>query len=114
VEARTLFELFVISVNNRQVIGQATLTCDPPGGSHPYAAKACEQLSQANGHIEEIPEDPGPCPLIFDPVVATAVGVWRGEPRTFAQQYGNSCAAIRATGGVVFNFFPAPGIESSD
>jgi Subtilisin inhibitor-like len=76
----------------------------PAGGSHPNPAAACEQLSEADGRIEDIPEDPGPCTREFNPVILAASGTWYGQERRFEREFANRCVGIRATGGVIFDF----------
>jgi hypothetical protein len=85
------------------VIAKASLTCPPNGGTHPNPVTACEQLSRADGRIEGIREDPGPCTLEFTPVIVAASGTWNGEPRHYKQEFSDRCVAIRATGGVIFD-----------
>ena len=62
------------------------------------------QLSKADGYIEDIPEDPGPCTREFAPVVVSASGLWDGEERRYEREFSNQCLAIRGTGGVIFDF----------
>ncbi|GAT69900.1 proteinase inhibitor I16 subtilisin-type inhibitor [Planomonospora sphaerica] len=81
-----------------------TLTCGPDGGTHAYAATACDQLRRAAGRVERIPEDPGMCTREHAPVRVTATGTWNGRHRHFAQTYSNHCTAVRATGGSLFAF----------
>lgn len=103
-EPQGTFTLTITSAASGDLIAKASLTCDPAGGSHPKPAAACEQLSKADGRIEDIPEDPGPCTREFNPVIVSASGTWRGEERHFEQEHSNRCVAIRATGGVIFDF----------
>lgn len=103
-EPQGSFDLSITSAVSGERIASATLTCPPDGGSHPNPAVACEQLGQADGRVEAIPDDPGPCTLEFNPVVVAASGTWNGEPRSFKQEFSNRCVAGRATGGVLFNF----------
>jgi hypothetical protein len=98
------FTLSITSAASGEPIARASLTCPPDGSSHPNAVAACEQLSRADGHIEGIPEDPGPCTREFDPVIVAASGTWNGEPRHYKQEFSNRCVAVRATGGVIFHF----------
>ncbi|MDQ4134176.1 MAG: subtilase-type protease inhibitor [Actinomycetota bacterium] len=97
---------FSVSITSKagELIGSSWLTCSPDGGTHPQPAAACRQLVEADGHIEAIPEDPGPCTEEFNPVVLQASGTWRGESRRFSREFSNPCEGIRATGGVLFNF----------
>jgi hypothetical protein len=103
-EAQGSFALSITSADSGELIASASLTCPPDGGSHPNPAAACEQLSQADGWIEGIPEDPGVCTREFAPVIVTALGAWNGEPRYYKQEFSNKCVAVRATGGVIFAF----------
>jgi hypothetical protein len=100
------FTLSITQADSGETIAKATLTC-PPGkedaGSHPNPAAACEQLTKADGRIEAIPEDPGPCTREHNPVIVAATGTWNGEPRHYKQEFSNRCIAVRATGGVIFN-----------
>lgn len=98
------FTLSITSAETGECIASATLTCPPDGDSHPNPAKACEQLSQVDGFIEGIPEEPGPCTREFVPVILAATGTWNGEPRHFKQEFSNRCVGVRATGGVIFDF----------
>lgn len=97
------FTLSITSAADGEPIASASLTCPPDGSSHPNPVAACEQLSRADGHIEGIPEDPGPCTREFNPVIVTASGMWNGEPRHYKQEFSNRCVAVRTTGGVIFN-----------
>jgi hypothetical protein len=97
------FTLSITSATGGEPIASASLTCPPDGSSHPNPVAACEQLSRADGHIEGIPEDPGPCTREFNPVIVTASGMWNGEPRHYKQEFSNRGVAVRATGGVIFN-----------
>jgi hypothetical protein len=100
----SFFALNIISVSSGKLVATAFLTCGPPGGTHPYPDDACKQLSTVNGEIGKIPEDPGPCTRIFDPVILVAIGVWNGEPRSYQNEFSNRCVGVRSTGGVIFNF----------
>lgn len=92
------------------VVGTASLTCSPSGGTHPDPDTACQQLMEANGYVENIPEDPGICTREFAPVTLKASGVWNGESREYCADFSNRCVGVRATGGVLFNFDgPLPG-----
>lgn len=82
----------------------ATLTCGPDGGTHPDAIGACEQLAEADGHLERVPSTPAACPMIHEPVTVEATGHWQSEVRSFVGSFGNSCQAVAATGGVIFQY----------
>ncbi|MGH3971760.1 MAG: SSI family serine proteinase inhibitor [Pseudonocardiaceae bacterium] len=98
------FTLSITSSASGELIASASLTCPPDGNAHPNPVAACEQLSRVDGRIEGIPEDPGPCTLEFNPVIVAASGTWNGEPRHYKQEFSNRCVAVRATGGVIFDF----------
>lgn len=79
-----------------------SLWCDPDGGTHDAASRACDQLEAANGVVARIPAQPGACTLEHAPVRVRADGRWHGQPRHFARTYPNRCAAVRETGGILF------------
>ncbi|TDC44805.1 hypothetical protein E1281_32575 [Actinomadura sp. KC345] len=79
-----------------------TLLCEPPGGGHPEAVRACSELSGSGGRIAHAP-DGRMCTAIHSPVTARAKGHWRGEPVRFHTEYGNDCA-MRSRTGTVFAF----------
>lgn len=101
-EPEAAFTLSITSAVTGELLASASLTCPPDGSSHPNPAAACEQLTRADGFIEGIPEDPGPCTEEFQPVIVAASGTWNGEPRHYRQEFSNRCVAVRATGGVIF------------
>lgn len=80
-----------------------TLTCQPVGGSHPERGKGCRSLTAADGDFDNLPADPGMCPLIWAPVTATATGHWHAKPVLYTHTYPNSCVAARESGHV-FDF----------
>lgn len=77
-----------------------TLRCDPSGGNHPKAAQACADLAARDGAFDHEPAKNQVCPMIFRPVVAEAVGRWRGKAVRFRKQYGNDCVMGSRTGRV--------------
>src|SRR6185312_15742962 len=98
------FTLSITSAASGETLATTSLTCPPNASSHPDPAAACAQLTKADGYIEAIPEDPGPCTKEFNPVIVTASGTWNGQPRHYKHEYSNRCVAVRATGGVIFKF----------
>jgi hypothetical protein len=100
---RGSFALSITSKATGALIAKASLTCDPAGGSHPDPEAACRQLAEADGRIEAIPAEEGPCQLIFKPVILRASGTWNGEDRRFEGEFSNLCFGNRATGGVLFD-----------
>ncbi|TVT44891.1 hypothetical protein FNH05_21000 [Amycolatopsis rhizosphaerae] len=80
-----------------------TLRCEPDGGSHPHAARACQALEAADGDFDRLTGQDQPCPMIWQPVTATATGHWRGRPVQYSHTYPNRCeAAVRSA--QVFDF----------
>ena len=83
-----------------------TLTCDPPGGSHPQPEAACAALAD----IDPTVFDPVPpnqvCTQIFGgPETATVSGTWNGDAVDAAFARNNGCeiarweAAVEVLGG---------------
>ena len=58
-----------------------TLTCDPPGGTHPDAAEACAALA-AHGAtaLPPTPKDVACAEVYGGPERATITGTWQGKP----------------------------------
>ncbi|WP_103940231.1 SSI family serine proteinase inhibitor [Thermomonospora echinospora] len=57
-----------------------TLTCDPPGGTHPRAAAACQALAKAKDPFKPVPKDAICTEIYGGDQVATVTGTWRGTP----------------------------------
>lgn len=102
VAAPSQFFLAMHSPDGR--VQTATLTCSPVGGTHPNAITACDQLVEADGHLDRIPATPTLCPSIYAPVTVEATGHWHSRVRSFVGSFGNSCQAVAATGGVIFQY----------
>lgn len=81
------------------------LTCAPAGGSHPNATSACAEILAAQGDFDGLPGDPEQtaCTMVYQPVTAVAEGTWRGEPVSWAHEFGNACT-LRSATGTVFLF----------
>jgi hypothetical protein len=79
------------------------LRCQPAGGGHPSAAKACAALTAAGGKFASLKPTAVMCTLQFAPVTAAATGTWKGKKVTWSRSFGNACELTRAT-GVVFRF----------
>ncbi|MFC4910860.1 SSI family serine proteinase inhibitor [Actinomadura gamaensis] len=75
------------------------LSCDPAGGSHPQAARACADLRAHHGAVDHDPAE-GICPMIYRPVIARAVGRWHDRAVSFRREYGNDCLMHARTGSV--------------
>jgi hypothetical protein len=78
------------------------LVCDPPGGTHPNARRACAEIHLAEGDFDALPGSPRPmiCTMQYAPVVATAEGTWRGVPIDWQHEFGNACTMRNETGRV--------------
>ncbi|MBP2330811.1 hypothetical protein JOF56_011196 [Kibdelosporangium banguiense] len=73
-----------------------TLGCDDPEnvtGSHPRRERACATLDAAGGNFENLQTTGGACPMIYDPVTATAKGRYKGMRIDFEAVYANQCVA---------------------
>jgi hypothetical protein len=58
---------------------EATLTCDPAGGTHPDPQKACDLLASDAEALDPVPENSA-CTLLYGgPQEATVVGTLDGE-----------------------------------
>jgi hypothetical protein len=82
-----------------------TLSCTPSAtGSHPAPATACAELFEAGGDFTALGTTTDRfCPMVHDPVVVTATGVWDGRRVHFERTYGNACL-MGAEGTEVFAF----------
>jgi hypothetical protein len=80
------------------------LGCGSSAGAASAVDQRCQQLADADGYVERIPPQHGPCYLIYSPVRATASGYWHGARRSYNKVFPNSCVAIRDTGGLLFRF----------
>ena len=78
-----------------------TLTCRPPGGSHPAPAQACKTLRTFGTDLATLDVNPGICTFEYYPVTVTLQGRWEGKELAFqTRTFGNPCAAQRALGAV--------------
>jgi subtilisin inhibitor-like len=77
-----------------------------PGGTGLRLGEAaCTDLAKVSGQIALIPRLPGYyCLSLYDPVTASANGVWNGRPIYYSRTFTNSCEADIGTGGHVFHF----------
>jgi hypothetical protein len=83
-----------------------TLNCgeDSASGTHPTPQAACAQLRAVHGDVTALqPEDRTLCPMVYDPVVVTAEGVWQGRRVHYERAFANPCFA-RAQSRDVFAF----------
>ncbi len=72
-----------------------TLTCDPPGGSHPNPTGACTALARATRPFDPVPADVNCTDVWGGPETATIRGVWRGEPVDASYKKTNGCEIAR-------------------
>jgi hypothetical protein len=81
------------------------LACDPPGGTHPNARRACTELHAAQGDFDALSDhqEPSFCTMEYQPVTAVAKGTWHGEPVRWTREFGNNCS-LRSATGTVFLF----------
>jgi hypothetical protein len=78
------------------------LTCEPPGGSHPNATVACDELLAAEGDFTNLAgsQETTACTLEYRPMTAVAEGTWRGEAVSWQREFSNTCVLHTATGTV--------------
>ncbi|SFP73802.1 Subtilisin inhibitor-like [Amycolatopsis arida] len=82
------------------------LTCDPTGGTHPYAETACTRLAAVDGDIAAVSVGPDrPCYLIYAPITVTAKGFWDGQPVRYRETFPNDCV-LEVEKGALFRFAP--------
>ena len=84
----------------------AVLSCSPTSdGSHPEPGKACAELRSVDGDIASLvnTDNDGVCPMIWDPIVVTAEGVWEGRKVSYAHTFPNACVMENST-GALFSF----------
>ncbi|MDQ2587013.1 SSI family serine proteinase inhibitor [Saccharothrix yanglingensis] len=95
---------FVLNVQRGESLQIVNLTCEPPGGLHPRADRACDALSLVDGDVGRLSTGGDViCTLEYDPVRVRATGTWRGEDRWFEAEFPNPCV-LRAETGPVFDF----------
>jgi hypothetical protein len=82
---------------------EVRLWCDPARGTHPRRIEACRVLEQAQGDPARIRPYPGLCNRQYDPVRATAIGVWGRRPIRYSRTFTNPCM-MRSETGPVFAF----------
>jgi hypothetical protein len=72
-----------------------TLTCDPPGGSHPNPAAACAALAATADPFSATPPDRA-CTMIYGGAqTATIVGTYRGLSVNASYSRTNGCEIAR-------------------
>jgi hypothetical protein len=74
---------------------EATLTCDPAGGTHPSPQEACDLIASDPEALEPVPEDSA-CTLLYGgPQVATVVGTLDGEKANATFNRSGGCEIDR-------------------
>ncbi|MGM1062916.1 SSI family serine proteinase inhibitor [Saccharothrix sp. Mg75] len=95
---------FVLNVQRGESLRIVNLTCEPSGGLHPRADRACDALSLVDGQVAQLsPGGDAICTLEYNPVRVKATGTWRGEERWFEAEFPNPCV-MHAETGPVFDF----------
>jgi hypothetical protein len=83
------------------VASRVLLRCDPPGGTHSDPERACEALEEVGGNPAGLrPRREVFCTLQYDPVTASATGIWGDRAIRFERTFGNSCLLWAETGPV--------------
>lgn len=72
-----------------------TLTCDPPGGSHPDADAACRAIDAARTPFAPKPADMACTQIYGGPQTATIEGTWRGERVSASYKRTDGCEIAR-------------------
>ena len=72
-----------------------TLTCDPAGGDHPDAERACAAIEGHRSALNPVPKDRMCAQVYGGPEKATITGTWRGEEIFAALTRTNSCEIAR-------------------
>jgi len=72
-----------------------TLTCDPPGGTHPDPAAACAAIEAAPHPFAPVPADMMCTQIYGGPETATITGTWHGEPVSASYKRNDGCEIAR-------------------
>lgn len=84
----------------------ATVTCDPPGGTHPLPDVACRDIAAADGDFSRLSGDPysGACNPDEPPWpgYGTAFGWWRGRLIVFSQYFPTKCRMANEPGRIFY------------
>lgn len=72
-----------------------TLTCDPPGGTHPDPPAACRAIERAARPFEPVPDGMLCTQVYGGPETATITGTWRGAPVDAAYRRTDGCEIAR-------------------
>jgi hypothetical protein len=84
----------------------ATVTCDPPGGTHPLPDVACRDIANAGGNFAGLSGDPysGACDPNEPPWpgYGMAFGWWRGQLIVFSQRFETKCTMANEPGRIFY------------
>jgi hypothetical protein len=102
--APTFLVIGVVPVEDPATL--ATLTCDPPGGTHPRPDVACRDIAWAGGDLNAVPTDPyaGACPPDQPPWpgYVTAFGWWQGRLVWHSRHFPDECAIWGSVGRLFY------------
>ena len=88
-------ELTIVIVDGAGSTTTWTLTCDPPGGTHPDPDGACAALDRHRAALDPVPADKICAQVYGGPERATITGSWRGEPVHTTLARTDSCETAR-------------------
>lgn len=66
-------------------------SCDPPEGNHPKKDIVCTKLAKVDGNISDLIKFDQECTKESEPVKASIVGVYKGNPVKFEKVFVNKC-----------------------
>lgn len=93
-EAQTRLTIRVTPTPDAQT-HEWTLTCRPPGGSHPAPEAACAALREAGDPFKPVPPDVMCTQIYGGPQTAVIEGTWRGEHVRATYNRINGCEIQR-------------------
>lgn len=96
-------ELQVVVEEDSGAQTEVTLECDPVGGTHPHADKACQMLADVNGDAAEVSHSDGPCVFVYQPITGRISGHWGESDVEYSETFPNRCFMI-ARKGPLFDF----------
>jgi Subtilisin inhibitor-like len=89
-----------------------TLTCDPPGGTHPEPEAACAAVADLDPTVlDPVPANQACTQIFGGPETATVRGPWNGEDLDASFARNNGCEITRWD--AVAALFPAMGSTNS-
>lgn len=72
-----------------------TLTCDPVGGDHPEAERACSAIDASPEALNPVPQDRICAQVYGGPERAVITGAWRGQPVAARLARTDACEIAR-------------------